>query len=147
MKRSFAVFMILILVFSFTGCKKETPVEELEEPGNEVESNEIPDNDAEESSKDDIESDDTQDNDVPLELSGLDLIKSLNPEPFENMVVETETTGYEGMKMTTTMYFEGENYRSEFETFEGQKQVTIFLAEEGGNLSVYGRRTSWYQIL
>ncbi|SHJ07364.1 hypothetical protein SAMN02745751_01685 [Dethiosulfatibacter aminovorans DSM 17477] len=133
MRRSIAIFMILILIFSFTGCKNEAPVEEQEQPESEVESNETPDNDSEEDSgQNDTDSDDgAQDSDGTVELSGLDLIKSLNPEPFDNMYVETETTGYEGMKITTSMYFEGENYRSEFEVFEGQKQVTIYLAEEG----------------
>lgn len=109
-------------------------MDEPEQPDSEIEANEAYDNDSEEEQgKRDTDNDEKsgQDENKSMELSGLDLIKSLKPEPFDNMYVETETTGYEGMKMTTIMYFEGENYRSEFGMLEGQKQVSIYLAEEG----------------
>jgi SpoVK/Ycf46/Vps4 family AAA+-type ATPase len=134
MKRSFIIFMILILIFSFTGCKKETPEEEAQQPVSEVEENEGPDNDAEKEknqSETYSEEKDSGDNDTGMELSGLELLKSLTPEPYDNMYVETVTTGYEGVKITTIMYFQGDNYRSEFVMFEGQKQVSIYQADEG----------------
>ncbi len=66
---------------------------------------------------------------VDKSLTGKALLESLQaPEPGDFMTV-TETSGM-GIKNTLTMYYSGENFRTESEV-EGMKQIVIYNAEEG----------------
>lgn len=68
---------------------------------------------------------------VDTNLSGIELVKSLKLEIPENLIIEKETTGMEGMNSSSKTYSKGDNIRTEIESPEFGKQIMIYNAKEG----------------